>query len=1142
MMSDLDFATAVSRFGASAAAKLSNPVADGQPEDQLRGPLESLIADFAALLDFDEGAVVTVGESSLSDLKTRPDYAVTVENALVGFIEVKAPGKGADPRRFTNRHDEAQWKKLKSLPNLIYTDGNAFSLWRDGELWGEVVALTGDVSASGNALHAPNALLDLFREFLGWKPVAPRSVRQLADTSARLCRLLRDEVLEQMAGGNEALTSLAGDWRQLLFPDANDREFADGYAQAVTFGLLMARARSISLDQGLDTVARQLSVQNSLIGTALKLLTDQALDRGALDTSTRTLTRVLGVVEWGKLVQKERDKYHPELFEADALRDRPEPWLYFYEDFLAVYDNDLRKQTGSYYTPPEVVREMVRLVHDVLQSPDRFDLPLGLAAPTVTVADPAVGAGTFLLGVLRRIADTVREDQGAGAVPGAIIAAAERLIGFELQFGPFAVAQLRLTAEIVELATPEGQLLPTKQIPDLRLFVTDTLGDPFDSDERRALTAMKPLAESRRRANEIKRKEQITVVIGNPPYKDKAKGLGGWIEQGGQRDAPLATWQPPRAWNVGTHAKHLRNLYVYFWRWATWKVFGAGRTTTQEEASNASPREGIISYITVAGFLNGPGFQQMRADLRRTASEIWVIDASPEGHQPAVSSRVFQGVQQPVCIVMAARTADTDPDAPARVRYTALPEGTRTAKFAALAGLALDGDAWADAPTDWRAPFLPAATGAWATFPALDDLFVYNGSGVMPGRTWPIAPDADSLRKRWARLTAEPDPERKEELFKPHLRKGKPGDKHVNKAENTGGFPSHESRSISVAQDTSGVVTPTRYGFRSFDRQFIIPDKRLLNQANPTLWETHSPRQVYLTAPSDRSPESGPSLSFSSAVPDLHHYNGRGGRVFPLWADARASQPNVNPSLLAHLTGVYEREVSAEDVLAYLAAVAAHPGYVAQFAPDLVRPGLHIPITADVDLFAEASALGREVVWLHTYGERFADAEADPPRPARTPRVEDGPRPTNAVAIPDDADEMRYDPDTERLYVGTGYIEHVPQAVWDYEVSGKNVLTQWFSYRRADRSRPLMGDRRPPSPLNGIQPAGWIADYTTELLNLLNVLAHLVALEPTQADLLSRICEGPLLDADEMRAAGAFDAPAAKPKGASAATGQRSLL
>lgn len=81
---------------------------------------------------------------SQSNLKTRPDYAVTRSNALVGFVEVKAPGKGADPRKFRNPHDKEQWKRLQSLPNLIYTDGNAFSIWRNGELAMPIVQLDGD--------------------------------------------------------------------------------------------------------------------------------------------------------------------------------------------------------------------------------------------------------------------------------------------------------------------------------------------------------------------------------------------------------------------------------------------------------------------------------------------------------------------------------------------------------------------------------------------------------------------------------------------------------------------------------------------------------------------------------------------------------------------------------------------------------------------------------------------------------------------------------------------------------------------------------------------------------------------------------------------------------------------------------------
>lgn len=140
----LDLKPAVARFGAEAKAKLANPSATGEPEDQLRAPLEGLFADLAELCGFKREWLTAVGESSLATLKTRPDYAITLRKVLVGFVEVKAPGKGADPRRYKG-HDKEQWEKLHSLPNLIYTDGNAFSLWQEGELVGSMIRLVDDV-------------------------------------------------------------------------------------------------------------------------------------------------------------------------------------------------------------------------------------------------------------------------------------------------------------------------------------------------------------------------------------------------------------------------------------------------------------------------------------------------------------------------------------------------------------------------------------------------------------------------------------------------------------------------------------------------------------------------------------------------------------------------------------------------------------------------------------------------------------------------------------------------------------------------------------------------------------------------------------------------------------------------------------
>jgi len=1083
---------ALATFGTAAKAKLTNVAATGEPEDQLRAPLERLILDLAELCGIPRDVVAAVGETSLAELKTRPDYAVTVRNALIGFVEVKAPGKGAQPNRFRGSHDKKQWQKLQSLPNLIYTDGNEFSLWQSGELIGSVIRLEGDIETSGKTLKAPASLLNLFENFFQWQPIAPSDPKQLAEISARLCRLLREEVTEQLEQGSQALTALSEDWRRMLFPDADNAQFADGYAQTVTFGLLVARAREIQLSKGLNHISQKLGETNSLISTALHVLTDGETQK-TLHTSLDTLIRVLDAVDWGTI-----------------SNGNPDVWLYFYEDFLAVYDNELRKQTGSYYTPPQVVEAMVRLVDEALRSPQRFNLYRGLASKQVTIADPAVGTGTFLLGALSRITEIVGADEGPGAIPTAINDAIVRLIGFELQLGPFAVAQLRLLAELTELIghVPSASL---------RMFVADTLGNPYESQEW-IPKLYKPIAESREQANQIKKTEPITVVIGNPPYREKAKGQGGWVEKRSKNSsepAPLEAWIPPANWGVSTHAKHLRNLYIYFWRWATWKVFD----------HHPSENTGIVCFITPAGFLNGDGFQRMRDYLRRVANEIWVIDCSPEGHQPEVNTRIFEGVQQPVCIVLVSRAPGTNSDVPATVKFRALPEGHRQDKFAALAQLALDSQGWMNGSSEWRASFLPERTGPWSAFPALDDLFIYNGSGVMPGRTWIIAPDAESLRQRWQTLINAPT-DQKEKLFYPHLS----GDRHSNRVVKNG-LSGYEARLNTVANDRGNCIPPTPYAFRSFDRQWIIPDNRLINRPNPKLWEVYSEHQVYLTAPSDRSPTVGPALTFTALIPDLHHYNGRGGRVFPLWHDRDASTPNIPPKLLSYLGEKYGLQVTAEDFFAYIAGVAAHSAFTKRFQLDLVRPGLRIPLTASSELFSTAVELGKTVIWLHTFGERFADSSGD--RPNRPPRVSsnnaprislDGAISQNPTEMPD---SMEYDKSNHRLLIGHGYVENVSLAVWNYKVSGKQVLRQWFSYRKANRERPIIGTRRQPSSLGDIQPNHWLAEYTTELINLLHILEKLIQLEPAQADLLEQICSTPVITVNELSTSGVLDKSAA---------------
>jgi len=106
------------------------------------------------------------------------------------------------------------------------------------------------------------------------------------------------------------------------------------------------------------------------------------------------------------------------------------------------------------------------------------------------------------------------------------------------------------------------------------------------------------------------------------------------------------------------------------------------------------------------------------------------------------------------------------------------------------------------------------------------------------------------------------------------------------------------------------------------------------------------------------------------------------------------------------------------------------------------------------------------------------------------------------------ADEIAYDAGKRRLLVGAGFVDNVPPEVWNYEVSGKRVLKQWFSYRKRNRERPIIGDRRPPSTLGQIQPAGWLAEYTTELLKCAARAGRSRGVRRFPGELLERICSG----------------------------------
>ena len=1066
---------AVSVFGQTVKPKLRGT---GWPEDQLRGPLENLFHSVATALGL---SITMTGEVPLVDIEARPDYAVEVAGSLVGHIELKRPGVGADPTSFSGRN-AVQWEKLRLLPNVLYTDGNQWGLYRNGNPAGDLAYVTGSVKTAGARL-APqdSSLAQVLRNFLTWAPQPPRTVAQLVRAVASLCQLLRSEVeqslkLEKAGQRTEMFTVLAEDWRRLLFPEVDDAGFADQYAQTVVFALLLARVEGIIFEgDTMHGIATKLGKKHSLMGKALGVLTDESL--GGLSTTLQTLLRVIGPVDWTLLDDGSGDAY-----------------LHLYEDFLQVYDSQLRERTGSYYTPNGVVAAMTRLTEAVLQK--RLGITAGFASPDVVVVDPAMGTGTFLLSVLERAAAVIEDDEGSGAVgPQLRKMVSNRLIGFEIQTGPYAVAELRMHAALRE----HRSAAPSR---GLRMYVADTLENPKD-DFGWLPHTYAAIADARKQANSVKRNEPVMVVIGNPPYDEVRKGAGKWVELGDPsvgEPAPMDAFKAP---GNGQYESKLSNLYAYFWRWATWKIF---------DCHDDSPF-GVVAFITPSAWLKGQAFAGMREYLRRASDEGWVIDVSPEGQRPDNATRLFPGVGQQLCIAIFVRWARNE-DSPALVKHLQI-EGRRDKKLHQLSQLTLEEPAWRTCMDDWQDPFLPPRSDVWRSSPALSDLMPWSSRGVTPGRVWVYAPDRKTLGERW-RLFLAADTDSRREMF------GEARDRNLESiVRPLPGLPDHGQ--VSLKDEHRPHIEPVQVGYRSFDRQWVIPDHRLMVVARPDLWRVRGNRQIFAVEQNAKAITDGPGLIFTALIPDMNHYDGRAGCTRPLFRDSAGVIPNVTPGLLEEIGRRIGGLVSAEDLIAYTAAIASHPAYTSRFLKDLEVPGARIPLTLDKSLWDQSVELGRKILWLHTYGERFIDTSAG--RPKGAPKLPPTERPRCVQEIPDTAEGMPenlgYDESTNSLLVGAGRITPVSPSVRNYTVSGMNVIDKWFGYRRKTPA----GKRR--LSLDHVVSSNWLPEWTTELLELLNVLSLLVREESNQKELLEAVCNSDLLNTEMLQHAGLIPVPIA---------------
>ncbi|MCM2578198.1 DNA methyltransferase [Streptomyces sp. MTZ3.1] len=370
----------------------------------------------------------------------------------------------------------------------------------------------------------------------------------------------------------------------------------------------------------------------------------------------------------------------------------------------------------------------------------------------------------------------------------------------------------------------------------------------------------------------------------------------------------------------------------------------------------------------------------------------------------------------------------------------------------------------------------------------------WSAPALRIGRGWVTAPDRAALTARWRQFTAAEGPAR-ETLLEPTRARGL----HTAVAQ----LPGHGGATVELAAETGDCPDPVRILRGPFDRQWLIPDHRLIDAARPELWRVHDDHQVFAVEQArlpGSSPDAGPPVVFSALLPDGRSADGRRpGRIRPLYRRPGGAEPNVAPGLTAELSRLLGLGIGSADFLAWVAAAAVRrtDGTVA------------VPLPLEPDIWETGTALGRRLLWIQTFGSRYGSG------PDERPKLPGGRRPYvraplhEGRAVP--LGSAMFDPQEPGLAVGDGRVAPVPAGAWEFRTGGVPVVEQWIARRIAPQAT---------GPLDATGLHGWRREWTSELLELITVLALLDELRPQQRELADRVARGPALPASALRKAG----------------------
>ncbi|WP_059369381.1 type ISP restriction/modification enzyme, partial [Treponema endosymbiont of Eucomonympha sp.] len=705
-------------------------------------------------------------------------------------------------------------------------------------------------------------------------------------------------------------------------------------------------------------------------------------------------------------------------------RARQDPYIHFYETFLAEYDPVMRKGRGVWYTPLPVVRFIVGAADDILKT--EFNLPEGLADKSkvalpipqdggkpkdcefhrVQILDPATGTGTFLAAVIDKVYEKFANQQGmwAGYCAEHLI---PRLNGFEILMASYAMAHFKLDMKLKETGCRNSA-------ERLRVFLTNSLDSaPLQTAE---LPFAQWLATESAEARRIKRDVPIMVMLANPPYNVSTQNKNEWI------DSLIDIYK------TGLHEKKL-NLdddYIKFIRYGQYYI--------------DKNKNGIEAYISNNSFIDGVTHRQMRKSLLQSFDKIYILnlhgsakkkECAPDGGK---DENVFD-IQQGVSINIFIKTGSKKEGDFATVYYRDL-YGKRENKYSFLLENKIDSIGWKK--LDFNKPyyfFTPKNFSGKREYEigfSITELFAVYNSGIKTDRdSLFIDFDKTVLAKRMKKLLSGNFDNDFRELFN---------------VKDSGSYKLTEVIKNKAFKEEN--IRPLLY--RPFDTRYIYYEQGITSRpAFDVMKNIYTSSNVSLLTSRCIPPNQGFDRAFATSfIADIHSASDQ-TYVFPLYLypekdtlDAgEKRRPNLSQAIIDELSARTGLRYTAEkedtpdtfaplDALDYVYAVLHSPAYREKYREFLKIDFPCVPYPADAAQFRALCRLGARLRTLHLLdGAKRGELAAYP--------IDD----THRV----EKTEYR----NGKVWINqTQYFDAVPQGVWDFYVGGYQPAQKWLKDRK----------------------------------------------------------------------------------------------